>query len=181
MRISEAISKSRKQKMIGWLLIITSSIFLLMSFILCIYRITKDDTPIFHLVSQFLNNTALVIYQNTYYFLKPLWDYSPTFYYPNVFVEGNLKLLAVFGAFTLGIIMRDSGNHLSNRINLAKRKAEEKLWERSLTGDISSNNVLAIEITMESKDSWYTRPEGIIMLSVIAGYIVNILSNISGL
>lgn len=98
-----------------------------------------------------------------------------------MFVEGNLKFLAVVGILILGVIMRDSGDYLFRRINEVKQKAEEKSWGRSLTDDASSNNILTIEISMESRDSWYARPEGIVALSVIGGYIVNVLSNLSGL
>ncbi len=180
MRLSEAIKKSRRQRSVGWLISLTALLLLIMSLVLYIYRITENDQSLFRGISQILNNIATLVYQNTF-FLMPLWEYAPELYYPNILVEGNLKFLAVVGVFVLGIIMRDSGIYLSRRINKVRQKAEEKVWERSLTGEVSSNDVLAIEIPMESKDSWYTRPEGIVTLAVIGGYIVNVISKLSGL
>ena len=127
MRLLEAISKARKQKVIGWLLILTAFILLSMSLVLFINRVTKGDTSIFQIISRVLNNITFVIYQDTW-FLKPLWEYSPELHYPNVFVEGNLKFLAVVGILILGVIMRDSGDYLFRRINEVKQKAEEKSW-----------------------------------------------------
>lgn len=141
---------------------------------------SENDNSVFKGITALLNQATVIIYQNTQ-FLKILWEYAPTLYYPNIFVEGNLKFAAVVCAFLLGIIMRDSGIHLSRRINKVRQNAEEKIWEKSLTGETSSRNVLTMEISLESQDSWYTRPTGLITISIIAGYIVNLLSKLTGL
>lgn len=151
-----------------------------MSFALYIYHSLKNDTSIFQAVSKLLNLGVVFVYQKTQ-FLSLLWEYAPELHYPEIFVEGNLKFAAVICAFILGMIMRDSGIHLSRRINKVRQRAEEKVWEQSLTGEKSSTDTLRIEIPIESKDSWYTRPFGIITMAVIGGYIVNLLSNITGL
>ncbi len=180
MKLSEAIKKSRKQKILGWSISLFSLTLLLMSCAIYIYHMSENDNSVIKGISALLNQATIFIYQKTQ-LLKILWEYAPTLYYPNIFVEGNLKFAAVVCAFLLGIIMRDSGIHLSRRINKVKQKAEEKIWEKSLTGEASSRDTLTIEIPIESQDSWYTRPTGVITISVIAGYIVNLLSKLTGL
>ena len=180
MKLSEAIKKSKRQQSTGWAISLISFVLLLMSFALYIYHSSKNDTSIFQAISKLLNQGVVFIYQKTQ-FVSLLWEYAPELHYPEMFVEANLKFAAVVCAFMLGIIMRDSGVHLSRRINRVRQRAEEKVWEQSLTGEISSADTLRIEIPIESKDSWYTRPFGIITMAVIGGYIVNVLSNITGL
>ena len=82
--------------------------------------------------------------------------------------------------FIFGIVLRDSGSHLSKRIFDVKRRAEEKLWERSLTGESTQHDIMSIEIAMDSKDNWYTRPSGILALAVVGGYAVNLLAKFTG-
>ena len=180
MKLSEAIKKSKRQKNIGWTISLVSFVLLLMSFALYIYHSSKNDTSIFQAISKLLNQGVVFIYQKTQ-FLSLLWEYAPELHYPDIFVEANLKFAAVICAFMLGIVMRDSGVYLSRRINKVRQRAEEKLWEKSLTGEISSVDTLRIEIPIESKDSWYTRPAGIITMAVLGGYIVNLLSTLTGL
>jgi hypothetical protein len=179
-KLSDAIKKSNRQKAIGWIISLVSITLLLMSCALYLYRISENYNSIFKGVFALLNEGVVFIYQKTQ-FLSALWEYAPTLNYPNIFVEDNLKFAAVICTFVLGIIMRDSGIHLSNRINKVRQKAEEKIWEKSLKGEVSSRNTLIIEIPLESKDSWYSRPAGLIAISVIAGYIVNLLSKLTGI
>lgn len=179
MKLSEAIKKARRQKIIGWIVSLTSLILLSMSVVLYIYRILKEDTSVFKSISESLVILINFIYQKTQ-FLSLLWSFAPNIHYPNIFVEDNLKFAAVLCAFILGIIMKDSGTYLTNRINKVRQKAEEKVWEKSLTGETSSVDTLRIEIPIESKDNWYTRPFGIITMAIIGGYIVNFLSKLSG-
>ena len=112
MKLSDAIKKSKRQKIIGWAISLVSFVLLLMSFALYIYYSSKNDTSIFQALSRLLNQDVVFIYQKTQ-FLSLLWEYAPELHYPDIFVEGNLKFAAVVCAFMLGIIMRDSGNHLS--------------------------------------------------------------------
>jgi hypothetical protein len=151
-------------------------ILILMS-LLNTYLVPGDDSSLF---SSFFKKIAVLIYNNTT-FLAPLWEFAPRLYFPNIFVEENLNFLFIIGLFLLGIIMRDSGLHLRRRIKEVKQRAEEKVWERSLSGEASHNDVLAFEISLKSKDNWYTRPAGIIVLAIIGGYLVNILSKITGI
>lgn len=127
-----------------------------MSFALYIYHSLKNDTSIFQAISKLLNQGVVFVYQKTQ-FLSLLWEYAPELHYPEIFVEGNLKFAAVVCAFILGMVMRDSGIHLSRRINKVRQRAEEKVWEQSLTGEKSSTDTLRIEIPIESKDRWVYR------------------------
>ena len=44
-----------------------------------------------------------------------------------------------------------------------------------------SENIQSIEVDQEPNDKWYTRPSSIIALAVIAGYLVHLLSKLTGL
>ena len=177
----DAYKKSRRHKTIGWTISLFSFVLLIMALILALYRATEFDNSIFYQVSSLLNQITVYIFQNTQWPLfRELWAYAPQLHYPNIFVEENLKFLAVLCSLMAGMIMVDSGVHLSKRIDKVRHKAEEKKWERSMDGESVVNDTLTIEIITESKDSWYKRPAGILAMAVVGGYFVNILSKITG-
>ncbi len=174
--LSKAIKKARLQRFLGWFILLTSGTLILMSLLLSLYNTSINDTSAFKAISQGIATIIAIIYQKTQ-FMKFMWQYAPPLHYPDIFTIHNLKFLAILSSLVIGGIMRDSGNHLAQRINKAIKNAEERQWENSLTGEKQYN----IDIVIKSKDSWYTRPFGIIGMAIVAGYIVNILSNISGL
>ena len=181
MTLSEAIKKSKRQIFLGWVISSSSAVLLLMSLMLWLFESLKNDTSSFlSILSQLVVAVIVLIYEKTQ-FLSVLWYFAPTFHYPNIFVEENLKFAAIVCAFILGIIMKGSGVYLSKRINKARQRAEETVWEKSLTGEVSSADTLKVPIHIEAKDSWYTRPSGVITMAVIGGYIVNVLSKVTGL
>ena len=54
-------------------------------------------------------------------------------------------------------------------------KAKNENMKTEITGQVVNRDILSIEIDNQLKDNWYTRPMGVISLTVIAGYLVNLL------
>jgi hypothetical protein len=101
-----------------------------------------------------------------------VWPYVPHPVASPLLSAENLKFAVLVSIFACGVLMRDSGGHLSRRISAVRQRAEEKRWERSLTGDLPRPDVLTVQIDLTTKDQWYKRPFGIVLLAVIGGAIL---------
>ncbi|CAC9433382.1 hypothetical protein [uncultured Gammaproteobacteria bacterium] len=171
MLVLDAKKKARRLKIVGWLISSTSLILGVMSLLIFLYHLTKDiDIPITQNISELI--------ANFYHFspiLKPVWDFAPAIYYPNILVPENLTFLLLVFIFTLGLGVRASGIGLRQRINIIITDAENEKMKTEITGQVVNRDILSIEVDNQLKDNWYTRPMGIISLTVIAGYLVNLL------
>jgi hypothetical protein len=180
MTLTRAKTKATRQIVVGLVLMLVALVLLLMTLTLTVYQSTYNDQSLLRGLANLVNRLAVAIYQKTQ-FLAPVWEIAPVFHFPDMLVEDNLKPLAILGVLILGVVMLDSGVNLKRRINRARRRADEKGWERDLAGETSGRIPTELEISIESKDTWYTRPIGTIALAVIGGYLVNVLSKLSGL
>lgn len=188
MHLRQAIKKSRRQIITGWIISISALIILVMSCVLTLYYMTLGS----NVFDKPLNQIALTIFQNTQFLgLKYLWKIVPVIYYPEIFTIKNLGFAAIICLLIFGVVMRDSGIKLAKRLNKKKDEAEEDQWLQSLeykpvkeslkNEPVEKNGFRPIIIQISNKENWYTRPPGIISLAIIAGYLVNLLSKLSGL
>jgi len=188
MHLRQAIKKSRRQITIGWTISIVALIILVMSCVLTLYYMTLSS----NVFDKPFNQIALAIFQNTQFWgLKYLWKIVPVVYYPEIFTTKNLGFAVIVCLLIFGVVVRDSGIKLAKRLNKKKDEAEEDQWLQSLKYDpvkqslkvepVEQSGFRPIVIQIGNKENWYTRPFGIISLAIIAGYLVNLLSKLSGL
>lgn len=82
-------------------------------------------------------------------------------------------------------MLRNSSEHLRARVKNTIKAAEEEIWKKGLlhkTGHLETKpDFLTLEIQLESKDKWHTRPEGIVLLTVVAGLLLQIINLLLGL
>jgi hypothetical protein len=177
LNLAEAYTKAKRNRLAGWIIGFSSLMLMFMSLAKQLYALTQGSSfPLFLLV----RNAVVWIYEKTS-ILSFLWRFAPTLSYPDIFVEMNWKFAALLCCFILGATLTDSGRNLLRRIHAAQQKAEEKRWEQSINGEPDRRNTLLIEIKAQPQDNWYTRPVGVITLAVIGGYLVNVLSKLTGL
>lgn len=182
MNIQEAQSKGKLYLTTGLIISFVAAVMMTMGSLLTIYNIAiHNNAVMLHPLMNMISNLVAKIYEATSW-LSWLWNLAPLISFPNVFVPDNLGIASILSVFTIGIVMRDSGFSLLRRVNKVTQRAEEKRWENSLNGEpITSENIKKIEVAKDPKDTWYTRPAGIIALTVIGGYLVNLLSKVTGL
>lgn len=175
MKLPDAVRKAKNQRFAGWIISIPSFVLFVTGLLKSLY-FQNAGVPF---LGPLIRSCVYWLYQKTIW-LDPLWGFAPQFYFPDVFTGRNLGFVAVLMAFILGCVIRDSGIRLLQRIYRVEQRAEETLWERSLTGDSERRDITSVEITLQAGDTWYTRPIGIILLAIISGILVNYLSKLVG-
>lgn len=175
----EAKQKANRQIIFGWIITLISFLWGVMGLLITLYSHLESDHSIFKPVGLKINELISLLYQKTI-FMDFLWRNAPGLYFPDVFTQDNIPILAVFCAFIFGVVMKDSGLHLKKRIIDVERSAQNKTWEDTARGraEISSKDVLEIGLRIESKDSWYARPIGIISIGIFVGCLVNLISTL---
>jgi hypothetical protein len=167
--LPEAVKLARKQFWGGWAIIAVMSVPLALWPLKSLYYGTLDsDAVLFRPAAQAINAWIVKLY-NTIPVLRALWPYLPHPSIPPLLSAENLWFALLLLIVACGALMRDSGRHLSQRIAAVRQRAEEKRWERSLTGDLPKPDVLAIQIDLTARDQWYKRPFGIVLLAIISG------------
>ena len=150
---------------------------------LCIMQILYNATSgpgsvLFSHPRRVINDWLIELY-NTSPLFPAVWPYIP---YPStspLLSTDNLWLAVWAAIIAYGYFMRDSGDHLRKRIAAVRRRAQDKRWERSLTGDLPRPDVLVVQIDLTTRDQWYKRPVGIVLLAVIV-LLIGRLFNLAG-
>lgn len=166
--LSEAVKLARKQFWGGWAIVAVMTVLVALWMLKRLYYATTDSV---HRPAQAINEWILDLY-NTIPPLRALWPYLPYPSIPPLLSADNLWFALLLLILALGALVRDSGRHLSQRIAAVRQRVEEKRWEQSLTGDLPRPDVLAIQIDLTTRDEWYKRPFGIVLLAVIGGAIL---------
>ena len=182
MSIGEALKKAKRQKRYGLVFMTVALILITFGLLKTLYWEVQSDQTIFRPLTQLAGNLIVLIYENTQFlFLEWFWQIAPGIDIKNILNEYNLKFLVVASGLGFGGVLRDSGRKLSRRLNKVIERAQERMWERELTGEQVHTHIMQLEFTFENNERWQTRPLGILFLTVIGGYIVNLLSKLTGL
>jgi hypothetical protein len=182
MSIGEALKQAKRQKQYG--LVLMSIAFILFTFGLLktMYWEVQADQSIFRPITQLAGDLIVMIYENTQFlFFGWFWEISPGLDLRNILNKYNIEFLAVVSMLGFGSVLRDSGRKLSKRLNKVIERAQDRMWERELTGEQVRTRIMQLEFTFENNERWHTRPLGILFLTIIGGYIVNVLSKLTGL
>jgi hypothetical protein len=109
-----------------------------------------------------------------------IWKITPT---PTLFLQlnavGNYGVLFLVCIFLLGVLIRNSAWHLNGTIKATRLEVQKFGWARQLLqqqGYVdTTRDLLAVEIQLASRDTWYKRPQGLILLAVTSGVLVQII------
>jgi membrane associated rhomboid family serine protease len=134
------------------------------------YATSGPGSILFSHPRRVINNWLIGLY-NTSPFFAAVWPYVPHPTTSPLLSADNLWFAVLAAIIACGYLMRDSGAHLRQRIAAVRQRAEEKRWEQSLTGNLPRPDVLTLQIDLTTRDQWYKRPFGIVLLMVIGGII----------
>jgi hypothetical protein len=118
-------------------------------------------------------------------FLSIFWEIAPLLATEEINSVGNYYALFLLCVIFISFQILESADHLNKRIKNAYQKAEERGWINQMEGrenrSITQHDITSIEFTINKKDQWYTRPIGIVALTVASGVLLQIANLSLGL
>ncbi len=183
MSIHKALKKEKRQRYFGIVLMFISLILIIFGLLKTLYRLLLSDETAFSSITNSIAALIDLFYQFTQFLIFGwFWEIAPTIDLSKILSTYNLKFLACISLLGLGMIMRDSARKLSERLNRTIERAEERGWEKEITGEQdNSKTIMQLEFKYRAEERWQTRPMGILFLAIIAGYVVSLLAKITGL
>lgn len=194
MNIQQAITRYRIQRSLGGLLIVSGAAFYFVSLLMAIYRAAESmsDTALWR-IGALIQNAIAALYQTTEPYIGFVWRNVPTLNQADLLTHGNLLFLGFLGVIIVGKQLMLSGSILRMRVQREIKHVEELQWRQSMMqtrapGDvtISADNIAQINIYQQpmpanSEKEWWTRPLGVIGLTIIGGYLVAVLAKLTGM
>lgn len=115
------------------------------------------------------NIVRLII--STHWMMRWVFHVAPVMDLENLNRIGNYQVALIFSIVFLGLFLKTTAEQIAERIRKTKKKVEEMEWEENLLrgkGRIkTSQSISSIEISLDGKDRWYTRPFGLVIIGVI--------------
>ncbi|QRY76906.1 hypothetical protein JVX91_14890 [Pseudomonas sp. PDNC002] len=195
MNIQQAVTHSRIQRGVGGALLFGGATFYFVSLLMVIYRTaqTMSDSALLWRLGAMIQNFIAAIYQVTAPYIGFVWHNVPTIDQTDPFTYGNLLFLGLVGAMIVGKQLVLAGRRLRGRIQRQIDRVEDLQWRSSMMQSrvaadttISANTIGQINIFQQPmppnpEGEWWTRPWGIIGLSIISGYVVAVLAKLTGM
>lgn len=195
MNIRQAIIRSRAQRIVGCGFLLGGTLFYLVSLLMALYHAAKimTDSPLLWQLGAIIQNMIASIFELTSPYIGFIWRNVPTLDLATPFTYGNLLLLGFLGVMIVGKQLMLAGRRLRARIHRQIERIEEMQWHHSMMPNnapngtsISANTIGQINISQHPmppnpEGEWWARPWGVIGLSVISGYLVAVLSKLTGM
>jgi hypothetical protein len=195
MNIQQAIMLSRIQRGVGGALLFSGALFYLVSLLMALYRTAQSmsDSALLWRVGSMIQNFIATIYQLTAPYIDFVWRNVPSINQADPFTHGNLFFLGLVGVMIVGKQLVLAGQRLRARLRRQIDRVEDMQWRNSMMQNcamastvISANTVGQVNIYQQPmppnpEGEWWTRPWGVIGLSIISGYIVAVIAKLTGM
>lgn len=195
MNIQQAVRRSRIQRGVGGILIFAGALFYFVSLLMALYRNAESmsHSVLLAKIGAMIQNFIFALYETTEPFIGFVWRNVPTLNPADPFTDGNLLFLGLIGVMIVGKQLMLSGRRLGARIQRQIDRVEEMQWHHSMMagGQAASSQVSAGRIDQltiyqqpmppNPDGEWWTRPWGILGLSIIGGYVVAVLAKFTGM
>lgn len=170
MKIFEAQRRVSRLRALSLVIIIVSALFFLVSALKSIAWAVQGDTTALASFAHEIQRLIYLVYEKTQV-LSWVWHVAPVVNPRELNSSGNYGFLFVTCCGALGRLMLDSAHHLSARIKKIICRVEEQGWEQALLAQQGlvygqKRDVLQINIDLQQKDQWYTRPLGLVLLGI---------------
>ncbi|MQG91110.1 YniB family protein [Pseudomonas sp. MN1F] len=192
MNIHQALIRSRLQTGGGGLMIVSGGTYYFISLLMALYRSAQamNDTPLVQLGAM-IQSAVAALYQLTAPYLGFVWHSVPTLNQADLLTYDNLLFLGFLGVIIVGKQLMLAGRRLRERIRQILKHTEDLRWQQSVmrgSGGVSINadSVAQVNIYQQTMPpnpggEWWTRPWGILGLSIIGGYLVAVLAKLTGM
>jgi hypothetical protein len=195
MNIKQAVTLSLVQRGVGRGLLFSSALFYFVSLLMAIYRTAQSvsGSDLFWRLGHVVQNFIATLYELTAPYIGFVWRNVPTINQADPFSYGNLLFLGFVGVMIVGKQLTLAGRRLQARIQRQIEHVEEIRWRDSMMQNrasvgtvISAKSIEKINIFQQPmppipEGRWWTRPWGVIGLSIISGYIVAALAKLTGM
>lgn len=195
MNIHQAIMHSRIQRGVGGALLLSGATFYFISLLMAVYRTAQamSNSALLWQLGAIIQKFIVAIYQATSPYIGFVWHNVPTINQADPFTYGNLLFLGLFGVMIVGKQLVLTGRRLKGRIQRQIDRVEDLQWRNSMmqnriaaeaaitSGIIEQVNIFQQPMPPSAEGKWWTRPWGIVGLSIISGYIVAVMAKITGM
>ncbi|CAI2435953.1 Uncharacterised protein [Serratia proteamaculans] len=195
MNIKQAVTLSLVQRGVGRGLLFSSALFYFVSLLMAIYRTAQSvsGSDIFWRLGYIVQNFIATLYELSAPYIGFVWRNVPTINQADPFTYGNLLFLGFVGVMIVGKQLTLAGRRLKARIQRQIEHVEEIRWRDSMmknrasvgtvisTKSVGQINIFQQPMPLNSESNWWTRPWGVIGLSIISGYFVAVLAKLTGM
>ncbi|MCF8985534.1 hypothetical protein GIW26_18400 [Pseudomonas syringae] len=195
MNIKQAAMLSLTQRCAGVSILLVGSLFYFVSLLMAIYRtaLRMNDSALLWRFGAIIQNFIAAIFELTAPYIGFVWRNVPTINQTDPFTYGNLLFLGLVGVMIVGKQLVLAGRRLRARIQRQIDRVEDMQWRDSMMASgtpvgtsISANligqiNILHQTMPPNPDGGWWTRPWGLIGLSIISGYLVAVLAKQTGM
>lgn len=194
MNIQQAIKKSQMQRLAGSLLLSGGTLFYVVSVLMAIHRTAQSwsSDPLLWRLGSAIQSLIASVYQMTSPYIDFVWRNVPTLDQQDPFTYGNLLFLGLLGVMIVGKQLVLSGRRLRARLQRQIERVEDLEWRNSIqssavggtaiaAGSIGQINLYQHPMPPSPDGNWWTRPWGIIGLSIISGYVVAVIAKLTGM
>ncbi|MEL5310696.1 hypothetical protein PTR12_04215 [Serratia nevei] len=196
MNIKQAVMLSLVQRGGGGRgLLFSGALFYFVSLLMAIYHIVQNvsDSDLFWRLGHIVQNFIATLYELTAPYIGFVWRNVPTITQADPFTYGNLLFLGFVGVMIVGKQLTLAGRRLQVRIQRQIEHVEEMRWRDSMmqnrasvgtvisTKSVGQINIFQQPMPLNSGSNWWTRPWGVIGLSIISGYFVAVLAKLTGM
>ncbi|HFK4647152.1 TPA: hypothetical protein ACG0MY_000080 [Serratia marcescens] len=152
-----------------------------------------SDSDLFWRLGHIVQNFIATLYELTAPYIGFVWRNVPTITQADPFTYGNLLFLGFVGVMIVGKQLTLAGRRLQVRIQRQIEHVEEMRWRDSMmqnrasvgtvisTKSVGQINIFQQPMPLNSGSNWWTRPWGVIGLSIISGYFVAVLAKLTGM
>lgn len=195
MNIQQAVRRSRIQRSVGGMMIFGGALFYFVSLLMALYRNaeTMSHSVFLSQIGAKIQSLIYAIYQITEPYIGFVWRNVPTLNPADPFTNGNLLFLGLIGVMIVGKQLMLAGRRLGARIQRQIDRVEEMHWHHSMmtgaaaagsqvsAGRIDQLNIYQQPMPPNPDGEWWTRPWGILGLSIMGGYVVAVLAKLTGM
>ncbi len=173
MKLIEAKKLCKKRNILAFVLAIAGVLGLIVAAMKGIYVLPWDQDDLSSLFANPIKGFITWVYEHTQ-LISFIWKIAPTPDIINWNTTENYFFAFLFCAIGIARVLFDSSRHLASRIKKTIEAAEEEIWKRGLLQESGylelKPDLLSLEIKLEQKDKWHTRPEGVILITIIAAF-----------
>ncbi|KFK95665.1 MULTISPECIES: YniB family protein [unclassified Serratia (in: enterobacteria)] len=195
MNIKQAVTLSLVQRGVGCGLLFSSALFYFVSLLMALYRAAQSmsGSDLLRRFGTIVQNIIATLYELTVPYIGFVWRNVPTINQSDPFTYGNLLFLGFVGVMIVGKQLTLAGRRLQARIQHQVERVEELQWRDSMMRNSASPSTVISAKSIENinifqhpmppnpEGRWWTRPWGVIGLSIISGYLVAALAKLTGM
>lgn len=180
MNLAQAKTRVTVCRFIGFTIMFTTAVAFVLSILNSLFAGLDGDTTPFAELSQSIQRGIYYLYQNSQQ-ISFMWEIAPIIEPRNLNSTGNYYFLLIIFSHMIGRIFWQYANDLSARIKDTLKRVEGLNWENDLrrkSGVPTTDKVdiLQINIELESKDQWYKKPFGLVVVGVTITLIVQLIN-----